>query len=136
MRNPHPKLVGPARWVILIGLLITNLQLVSAVGVGEQVRVRDGEGYRMGTVVGTLGDAYRVGFEDGLQPTEALLDERQLVSESEFRAETARRERNERSSRFFQALGSAIGKGSVVAVIIFLGIKIRKRYQTNASRAS
>ena len=136
MRETPPQFVGLSRWLMLVGLLVSNLHFVSAFEVGERVRIRDGAEYRMGTVLGTLGDAYRVGFDDGRQPTESLLDERQFVSDSEFQAETARRERNERTSRFFQALGSAIGTGSVVAVIIVVGIKLRKRYQANESRAS
>lgn len=136
MRKTPTVFVGLSRWLILVGLLVANLHFVSAYEVGERVRIRDGAAYRMGTVLGTLGDAYRVSFEDGRQPTESLLDERQFVSDSEFKAESARRERNERTSRFFQALGSAIGRGSVVAAIIVVGIKLRKRYQSNESRAS
>ncbi|MGB0596151.1 MAG: hypothetical protein ACPGLY_05645 [Rubripirellula sp.] len=135
-RKTPSEFVGLPRWLILVGLLVANLHFVSAFEVGERVRIRDGADYRMGTVLGTLGDAYRVGFDDGRQPAESLLDERQFVSDSEFKAETARRERSERTSRFFQALGAAIGKGSVVAVIIVVGIKLRKRYQANESRAS
>ena len=74
--------------------------------------------------------------DDGRQPIESLLEEQQFVSDSQFESETTARKQEERSGRFFQTLGAALGRGGVVAAVIFLWFKLRKRRQENQASLS
>ena len=94
-----------------------------AVEIGDQVRIREGGGYRTGTVVGTTGTWFNVEFDDGRQPASSLLEARQFVSDEEIEKE----QRMDRIGRFYQRIGGALAYATAGGLIFVLWWRGRSR---------
>ncbi len=113
---------------LMRGLVATMLLSVSplmavAIEIGDRVKVRDGAGFREGTVVGELGGLYRVQYDDGRMPTDEYLAENFFISDTEI----AKKQQGERTGRLYQAIGRGLGKALGLAALIFAAFWYTRR---------
>jgi hypothetical protein len=112
------------RGFVAVNLLLAVHSISAAIEIGETVRVRDGVGFREGTVFGKLGSRYRVQYEDGRMPSEELLDESFIVSDAVIEQEQQR----ERVGQFYQAIGRGLGMALGLAGLFLFALWYTRRH--------